>query len=71
MASLEKGFVEEYLGAEKVLILVDAPTSKPKVASRLLESVDQLCRARTVARRCVVVPCGRRLDLVVAVQAKS
>ena len=53
------------------MVFVESPTSKPKVTLNQLEIVNELLQARPLAHVAILVPCARRLDMVVAVQNKA
>ena len=71
LEALKAGLAETFVSDEKLALCIDAPTSKPKVLSNLLEKADAVLAARSVRRWCALIPCGRRLDLVVVVCNKA
>ena len=58
------------LADERGVVFVESPTSKPRVTLRQLDIVNEVLQARPLVRTCILVPCARRFDLVVAAQNK-
>ena len=54
----------------KVLIHLDVPTSKIKIAGRLLTEVESLCKLLPTKKYKVIVNCGSRVDYFAAVHAR-
>jgi len=55
------------LPSQKVLFFVDAPTSKTKIICELVDQVAALSQAVSSSKVRVLIPVGRRLDIVLAV----
>ena len=67
---LETALVQTLMPTHKLFIMVDAPTSRSRVALALLDRVAALLTKATAKKFRVAVPVGARLDLLVAVQNK-
>ena len=53
-----------------VMVIVEAPTSKLRVALEMLEQAKGVVEALTTKEVCIVIPSGSRVDLLSAVTAK-
>ena len=71
LASLRAGFVAQVMSDEKVVFWLDAVTSKPKVLNRMMDNLANFLTDVNARRQCTLIPCGRRLDLVVIVMNKA
>ena len=71
LASLRAGFAAQVMSDEKVVFWLDAVTSKPKVLNRMMDNLANFLTDVNVKRQCTLIPCGRRLDLVVIVTNKA
>ena len=71
LASLRAGFAAQVMSDEKVVFWLDAVTSKPKVLNRMMDNLANFMTDVNVRRQCTLIPCGRRLDLVVIVMNKA
>ncbi len=65
-AKMEGDIAAQVGDGQKVLVLVDAPTSKPKVVLSLLETVGGLVKSLATQRVRVLMTASSRLDLLLA-----
>ena len=60
----------QVMPSQKAVILVDAPTSKSRVVMDHLDKVGDMAKVLTARRYRIVVPVGKRLDLLSSVENK-